>query len=76
MTHSSTTVPPNNNTKSVLRFQLILDAENVVIGTNSKGKIRANVTGLQKDQIDNIVECIKDAGPEAFDHLKTLVEDS
>jgi len=75
MTHSYTTVPPKNNTQSVLRFQLILDAENVVIGTNSKGRIRANVTGLQIDQIDNIVECIKDAGPEAFEHLRKLVEE-
>ena len=70
MTHSSTTVSSKNNTQSVLRFQLVLDAENIVIGTNSIGKIRANITGLQKNQISNIVECIKDAGPEAIDHLK------
>lgn len=67
---------PQNNTKSVLRFQLVLDAENIVIGTNSKRKIRANITGIQKDQIENIVECIKDAGPEAFDYLRRLVEEA
>ena len=69
-------LPPAKNTTSELRFQLLLDAENIVIGTNSQGKIRANVTGLQKSQISNIVECIKDAGPEAFDQLKTLVEEA
>ncbi|WP_340106363.1 hypothetical protein [Rhodohalobacter sp. 8-1] len=72
MTH----LPSSKNTTSVLRFQLVLDAENIVIGTNSKGKIRANITGLQKNQISNIVECIKDAGPEAVDHLKILMKEA
>ena len=76
MTHSSTTVSSKNNTQSVLRFQLVLDAENIVIGTNSNGKIRANITGLQKNQISNIVECIKMPEDYCEEYLERFKEKS
>lgn len=67
--------PPSNNTKTVLRFQLVLDAENVVISTTPKGMIRANITGLKNDQLEKIIDSIADGGPEAVDKFLKLIEE-
>jgi len=47
-----------NNGKTVLRFQLVLDAENLVISTTPQGKIRVNITGLKADQLENIIDLL------------------
>jgi len=65
--------PPPNNTKTVLSFQLVLDAENVVISNTTQGKIRANITGLEAGQIERIIDSITDAGPGAVEEFKRLV---
>ena len=68
MTSSSNTIP-----NSKLRFQLILDSENVVLSLSPDEKIRANITGLEADQLENIIDCIVDAGPEAVEQFKRLM---
>ena len=69
------TAKSDSKIPSNIQFQLILDTPNAFLSTapNSKN-MRVNMTGLKADQIQNIVECIKDAGPEAFEYLKRLVE--
>lgn len=64
-----------NKPISGLRFQLVLDAENVVISTTSRGKIRANITGLEADQIEKLIDCIADAGPEAVEQFTRLMNE-
>jgi hypothetical protein len=62
-----------NNDKTVLRFQLVLNAENLVISTAPQRKIRINITGLKVDQLENIIDGIADAGPEAVEEFNRLV---
>ena len=62
-----------NNTS--LRFQLVLDSANVIIGTSPAGQLRLNVTGLDIIQLEKIVDGIADSGPETVEHFVQLVKD-
>ena len=58
-----------------MRFQLVLDSANVIIGTSPTGQLRLNVTGLDIIQLVKIVDGIADAGPETVEHFVQLVKD-
>ena len=60
---------------SNLRFQIILDTKNIIISTTPDGKIRANITGIELDQLGNIVDAVQDAGNEAAQYFLKLVNE-
>lgn len=55
-------------------FQIVIDSGNFFLSTlPGSCKIRANITGVEADQIEKIVDAIIDAGPQAVDHFKRVV---
>lgn len=59
-----------------IQFQIIIDSENFILTTSTnKKRIRANITGIQADQIPVIIDSIIDAGPEAIEYLKKVYEE-
>lgn len=63
-----------NKDKPNISFQLILESKSILLSNTPDGKkIRANITELDAIQIEEIVYSIQDAGPEAFEYLKSLV---
>lgn len=59
---------------SNLKFQISIDSKNILLGiTPAGGKMRAIITELDAGELAKIVECIADAGPEAVDLLRRLV---
>jgi hypothetical protein len=52
-----------------------LESKSILLSNTPNGqKIRANITELDVDQIDKIVDSIKDAGPEALEYLRRKVD--
>ncbi|MBO6586770.1 MAG: hypothetical protein JJ953_11740 [Gracilimonas sp.] len=61
---------------SNISFQLIIDTQNIFLSqAPDKGRIRANLTGLNMDQVDVIVDGIIDAGPDVVNHLKKCLKE-
>ena len=61
--------------KPQLSFQHVLDSAGIFLSVTPDGKrMRANINELDASQIERIVEAVKDAGPDAFEYLKKLVE--
>ncbi|TVQ03550.1 MAG: hypothetical protein EA359_09295 [Balneolaceae bacterium] len=58
---------------SNLRFQIIIDTKDIFISTTPDGKIRVNITGIELEQLDNIVDAVQDAGNEAAEYFLNLV---
>lgn len=57
-----------------LKFQIIIDSKNILLSTTPEGgKMRAIITELDAGELAKIVECIADAGPEAMELLRRLV---
>lgn len=53
------------------RFQLILDTENVFLSpVPGSNKIRANITGLHAEQLDQLVNGLIDAGPSVIEEFR------
>jgi len=58
---------------SNLRFQIIIDTKDIFISTTPDSKIRLNITGIELEQLDNIVDAVQDAGNEATEYFLNLV---
>jgi len=59
--------------KPKVSFQLVLDSSGILLSVTPDGKkMRANINELDANQIERIVEAIKDAGPDAYAYLKKL----
>jgi hypothetical protein len=58
-----------------IKFQIIIDSRNIFLSTTPEGKIRANITEVEANQLSSIVDAIIDAGPEAVDYFKKLVDE-
>ncbi|MCC5908629.1 MAG: hypothetical protein JJU13_20590 [Balneolaceae bacterium] len=58
-----------------IKFQIIIDSRNIFLSTTPEGKIRANITEVEANQLSRIVDAIIDAGPEAVDYFKKMVDE-
>lgn len=55
-------------------FQLIIDSQNAFLSMSpDKKKIRANITAIDPDQLEKIVDAVIDAGPQAVELFKKIV---
>ena len=58
-----------------IKFQIIIDSRNIFLSTTPEGKIRANITEVEANQLSSIVDAIIDAGPEAVDYFMKMVDE-
>lgn len=59
-----------------IQFQVIIDSNNFFISKSVDGnRIRANITGIEADQIPVLVDGIIDAGPEAVSYFREAIEE-
>lgn len=62
--------------RSKFTFQLIIDSQNIFLSMSpDKKKMRANITAIDPDQLEKIVDAVIDAGPQAVELFKKIVEE-
>lgn len=55
-------------------FQLVIDSQNIFLSMSpDKKKMRANITTIEPDQLEKIVDAVIDAGPQAVELFKKIV---
>jgi hypothetical protein len=55
-------------------FQIIIDSQNIFLSMSpDKKRIRANITGIDPDQLEKIVDAVIDAGPDAVNIFKEMI---
>ncbi|TVQ06787.1 MAG: hypothetical protein EA359_00720 [Balneolaceae bacterium] len=65
---------PNTRTQSdLLQFQIVVDATSILLSPAPSGAMRAVITGLDAKQLEEIILCIADAGPEARTLLREVI---
>lgn len=59
---------------SKFTFQLIIDSQNAFLSMSpDKKKMRANITAIEPDQLEKIVDAVIDAGPQAVNLFKQII---
>ncbi|MDR9366567.1 MAG: hypothetical protein RI575_14620 [Balneolaceae bacterium] len=55
-------------------FQITIDSQNIFLSMSpDKKRIRANITGIDPDQLEKIIDAVIDAGPEAMNIFKEMI---
>lgn len=60
-----TTYPTKPDQTDSLQFQIVVDATSILLSPAPSGAMRAVITGLDAKQLEEIILCIADAGPQA-----------